>query len=78
MAQIQPLVPGLDSVTVNPATGHTVDGFIGSAAAVPAGSGYAGVFAPNATLTIIAGAAAGYYLNTGTSAVPAWSAISHA
>lgn len=65
---------GLNSITVDPTTGYTIDAFIESADALPTGSTYTGIFAKYCTLRVLAGTAAGNYVNTGTVAVPAWTA----
>ena len=74
MAQIIPRVPGLDVEQAVPDTGLVLQGFISSAAATPAGTTYAGIFAVGAILQILAGTAVGIYTNTGSTANPAWTA----
>lgn len=74
MAQIQPRIPTMDVITVDPTTGLVLDAFIPDADALPDGATYVGIFAPFASLRILAGSAAGNYVNTGSSAVPAFTA----
>ncbi len=75
MAQTQPRVTGLDIITADPVTGYVTQGVMNTAAAVPAGATYAGIFAVSCILQILAGAGVGQYKNTGTVAVPAWTAF---
>ncbi len=74
MAQIQPRIPTMQITTVDPATGLVVEAFIPSADAAPDGATYVGIFAVAAKLQILAGSAAGAYSNSGSTAVPAWTA----
>lgn len=74
MAEIQPRIPTMNVVTMDPQTGLVVDAFVPDLDALPDGATYVGIFSPYATLRIFAGSAAGNYVNTGSTAVPAFTA----
>lgn len=78
MGYTNPRISNMNVLEATPVDQYVIEATIDTASATPAGSTYAGIFTPNAMLTILAGTAAGQYVNTGTTAVPAWSAITHA
>lgn len=61
-------------VTLDPNTGLVIDAYIPTASSLPTGSTYVGIFAVGALLQVLAGSAAGTYTNSGSTAVPAWTA----
>lgn len=75
MAQTQPLIPGMNIITQTPVSNLVLEAEFGTLAALPAGAGYAGIFAPNASINVRGGAAQGAYLMTGTTAVPAFTLV---
>lgn len=74
MATTQPRIPTMNIVTADPTTGYVLQAFIPTASSLPTGSGYNGIFAVGALLQVLAGSAAGTYTNSGSVAVPAWTA----
>lgn len=60
--------------TQDPVTNLVIAAYIPSADALPTGSTYVGIFAVGALLQVLAGTQAGTYTNSGSTAVPAWTA----
>jgi len=75
MGYTQPRISNMNVISATPVEQYVIEATIDTLAAVPAGSTYAGIFAPNALIIIMAGVAEGQYCNTGTTAVPAWTGI---
>ena len=75
MAKTEPRLNSMNIALQDPETELVVHAFIPDADALPDGATYADIFAVNALLQILAGAAAGVYVNEGTSAVPDFSAV---
>lgn len=61
-------------VTQDPITGLVIAAYIPTADSLPTGSTYVGIFAVGALLQVLAGSSAGTYTNSGSTAVPAWTA----
>ena len=74
MAQIEPRIPTMQIMDQDPVSGLVIQAYIPDADAVPDGATYAGIFAVAAKLQILDGSAAGAYSNSGTTAIPAWTA----
>jgi len=75
MGYTQPRVTGMNIITATPTDQLVIEGVIDSANALPDGATYAGIFVPNARLLVLAGSVAGEYSNTGSTAVPAFTAV---
>lgn len=75
MGYTQPRISNMNIITADPVTQIVIEAVIDSASSVPNGSTYAGIFDPGAYLIIVAGAAAGTYSNTGSTASPTWTAV---
>lgn len=60
--------------TADPITGLVIEAYIPTASSLPTGSTYVGIFAVGANLQVLAGSAAGNYVMSGSTAVPAWTA----
>jgi hypothetical protein len=75
MGYTEPRIAGMNIITATPVDQLVIEGVIDSANALPDGTTYAGIFVPNARLLILAGSAAGEYSNTGSTAVPAFTAV---
>jgi hypothetical protein len=65
----------MNITTQDPITGLVIDAYIPDADALPDGATYTTIFAIGASLQILDGSAAGTYSNTGTVAVPAFTAV---
>lgn len=74
MAQTQPRIPTMQITTQDPITGLVIEAYIPTADSLPTGSTYVGIFAVGANLQVLAGSSAGNYVNSGSTAVPAWTA----
>ena len=74
MGYTQPRISNMNILEATPVDQYVLVATIDSASSAPTGATYAGIFAPFAQLLILAGAGAGNYVNTGTTASPAWTA----
>jgi len=74
MGYTQPRISRMNILQADPVSQLVLQASIDTAAAVPDGATYAGIFEPFASLIIVAGTAAGNYVNSGTTAVPEWTA----
>lgn len=74
MAQIQPRIPTMQVITQDPVTGLVSAAYIPTASSLPSGATYVGIFSVAASLQVLAGSAAGNYVNSNTTASPTWTA----
>lgn len=74
MGYTQPRISNMNIIEATPVEQYVIEATIDTLGAVPNGSTYAGIFAPYANIKILAGVAAGNYINTGTTASPTWTA----
>lgn len=75
MATIQPRLSTMNVTLQDPVSGLVIQAFIPDADALPDGATYTTIFAVGALLQILDGSAAGNYANTGTVAVPVFTAV---
>lgn len=75
MGYTQPRIPKMNIITADPVTGYVIQAAIDTASALPDGATYAGIFAISAQLQILAGSAAGTYVNTNTVASPTFTEV---
>ena len=75
MAKTEPRIPEMNIITQDDDTELVTQATISDIDALPDGSTYADIFSPYATLQIFAGTAAGFYVNTGSAAVPAFEEV---
>lgn len=75
MGYTQPRISNMNIIDATPIEQYVIEATIDDADALPDGATYAGIFVPGAQIMILAGSAAGTYSNTGTTAVPAWTAV---
>lgn len=74
MPYIIPRISNMNVITQDPITGYVLEGAIDSASSLPSGSSFAGIFTIAASLKVLAGSAAGNYVNSNTVASPTWTA----
>ncbi len=75
MATTQPRIPTMQITQQDPISNLVIQAYIPDADALPDGSTYVGIFSPGALLQVLDGSVAGNYANTGSSAVPAFTAV---
>jgi len=75
MGYTQPRISNMNVISATPVDQYVIEATIDTASALPDGATYAGIFVPGAQLIILAGAATGTYSNTGSTAVPAFTAV---
>jgi len=75
MGYTQPRISNMNVIDATPVDQLVIMATIDTAEELPDGADYAGIFIPGAQLIILAGSAAGTYSNTGTTAVPAFTAV---
>lgn len=74
MAQTQPRIPTMQITTQDPITSLVIEAYIPTADSLPTGATYVGIFAVGANLQVLGGSSAGNYVNSGSTASPAWTA----